>query len=403
MPTYRYRVAVPGGRVLERTTLAESRDSLEYQLKSEGNFVLEIKRVSGRGFFSIQSRQTRRLKQKDFFSFNQEFSVLLRSGLSIVAALDAIIEKSGEEPLSRHLSDIRADVFRGESLSNAFGKYSHLFGSLYVATLQAGERSGNIPEAVSRYIAYMKKVSEIRRKLVTASVYPVILAVVSLLVLFFLLMYVVPSISGTFFEAGTELPAITKLLIDLSTGIRTHSLSLLAGVVLVFVAGWYLRRTDAGGLFLDQLKLSLPFFGELYLYYSTARLSRTLSTVVGSGVTLLEAVRVSSIVLANRYLREKMNIVVKALEEGTGFSDALSAGGVFPKLGVRMISAGENSGALEQVLADVAAFYEDEVDTRLAIVTSAVEPGLMALMGLLIGFIVLALYLPIFQLAGTIG
>ncbi len=403
MPTFRYRIAVPGGRVVEKTTLAESRDLLKNQLQSEGNFILEIQKVSGKSFLSLHPSKSGRFKQKDFFAFNQEFAVLLRSGLSIVAALDAIIEQSDPDELIKLLREIREDIFSGESLSGAFNKYSHAFTNLYIATLQAGEKSGNIPLSISRYIEYMKKTSEVRQKLITASVYPFILTVVSVLVLFFLLIYVVPAISGTFFQTGTKLPFITTLLIDFSTGIRSNIFYLLAGLLILTATAIYIKKTDAGRLYLDQLTLSLPFFGEMYLYYVTARLARTLSTVLGGGVTLLEAVQVSSVVLTNRFLRLKYNHVLKSLKEGGSFSESLSTTQVFPKLAIRMIGAGESSGALEQVLKDISEFYEAEVDTRLSVVTAAIEPGLMVLMGLLIGFIVLALYLPIFQLAGAIG
>lgn len=402
MPTFRYRIAVPGGRVVEKTMLADSRDLLKKQLQSEGNFILEIQKVSGKHFLPIH-RSGRRIKEKDFFSFNQEFAVLLRSGLSIVAALDAITEKNDTGELMKLIREIREDVFSGESLSGAFKKYAHVVTNLYVATIQAGEKSGDIPLSISRFIVYMKKSSEIRRKVITASVYPLILTVVSVFVLFFLLLYVVPAISGTFFEAGTQLPFITSVLIDFSTGIRNHFAYLLAGLLLISGAAAVVKNTDAGGMALDRLMISFPFFGEMYLYYSTARLTRTLSTILAGGVTLPEAVRVSSVVINNRFLQGKYNNVLKSLKAGGGFSESLATASVLPRLAIRMIGAGESSGALQQVLTEVADFYESEVDIRLSVVTSAIEPGLMVLMGLLIGFIVLALYLPIFQLAGTIG
>ncbi|MFH2066788.1 MAG: type II secretion system F family protein [Pseudomonadota bacterium] len=402
MPTFRYRIAVPGGRVVEKTTLADSRDLLKKQLQSEGNFILEIQKVSGKHFLPIH-RSGRRIKEKEFFAFNQEFAVLLRSGLSIVAALDAITEKNDTGELMKLIRDIREDIFSGESLSGAFGKYAHVFTNLYVATLQAGEKSGNIPLSVSRYIGYMKKSSEIRRKVITASVYPLILTVVSVFVLFFLLLYVVPAISETFFQAGTQLPYMTSVLIDFSTGVRNHFAFLLAGLLILSGTAALVKNTDAGGMVLDRLMISFPFFGEMYLYYATARLTRTLSIILAGGVTLPEAVRVSSVVIHNRFLQEKYNGVLKSLKAGGGFSESLATASVLPRLAIRMIGAGESSGALGQVLTDVADFYESEVDIRLSVVTSAIEPGLMVLMGLLIGFIVLALYLPIFQLAGTIG
>lgn len=401
MRTYRCRLITPGSQALiEKTLVSDSRQALKRHLEEQGHFVMDIRAAEGGGWFALWGGG--RMKPREFYAFNREFAVLLKSGMPIVAALDGIVESEPENRFNRLLAAIREDIAQGESLSGAFGKYSHIFSKLYSTTLQAGEKSGDIPEALGRYIEYLKRVTEIRQKVITASVYPAILTVVSVFTLMFLMLYVVPAFAQSFFEAGTELPAMTRLMIDMSRWIKDQSIyGLPAAMVLAAGAVWF-YRSDQGRARVDRWKLRMPYLGEVYRHYAAAKLSRTLATVLKGGTPLPEAVRISAEVTGNRHLEGRMKTVYEDLEKGAGFAASLKRSATLPRLAVRMIGAGESSGALDQVLRDVSDFYEAEVDTRLAILTSAIEPGLMVLMGLIIGFIVLSMYLPVFQLAGTI-
>lgn len=404
MPTYRCKISTQGGRIIEKTLLGSNKTSLKEHLEREGNFVFDISRVEGFGSFLKKGKTRRRIKLKDLLVFNQEFSVLIKAGLPIVPALNTIIDKGDEkDELTEVLSDVRDNVSGGASLSEAFKNYSQIFSNLYVATLQAGERSGNIGLAITRYIDYVKKVAEIRKKIITASAYPVILMLVSIFSLLFLLIYVVPSFTRTFFEAGTELPGLTLLLINVSQFAKSNFIFALIICVAGYIGYAYSKQTGTGKIYLDKLKVDIPFFGDIYIHYALSKLSRTLATVLGGGTPLVESLRISLGTLDNAYLSIKLEEAANTLEKGTGFSESLAKTGAFPKLALRMIEAGESSGALEQVLDDIADFYETDVDTRLSILTSSIEPALMVVMGLLIGFIVLAMYMPIFQMASTVG
>lgn len=403
MPTYRCKIADPGGHVQERNITADSKEAIKVLLANEGKFPLEI-RAAGGGSLQLPSLNgRRRFTRKDFYSFNQEFAVLIRAGLPIVGALNAIIEKGDDSEFYEILREIRDSVSAGESLSGAFEKYGPLFSGLYIASLRAGEKSGNIPTTLTRYIDYLKKTAEIRKKIISASIYPLILIVASFAVLFFLMVYVVPTISSTFLETGTQLPMITNMLIQFSTALRSHA----AAAFVVFAAGavlvTFLRRMPEFKEKIDHLKMTLPYMGDLYSQYATSKLTRTLATVLEAGIPLLEGVRISSGIVNNQFLFRRLDRVAQQLEQGGGFAQSLEVQGGVPSLAVRMIAAGEGAGSLPEVLNDVADFYDSEVDAKLSVITSTIEPALMILMGLLIGFIVLALYLPIFQLAGTIG
>lgn len=403
MSTFRCKINTQDGRVIEKTFIATNKISLREHLERQGDFVVHIRRVEGLSAFLKQGWSRRRVKMRDFQVFNQEFAVLIKAGLPILQALNTIIKKRPQDEFKEILTEIRNDISGGSSLSEAFGNYSHIFTTLYIATLQAGERSGDIGPAVTRFIEYQKKAVEIRQKVIRASVYPIILSVVSVFVVFFLLLYVVPSFTQTYFESGTELPGMTLTLISISNLIKSNFLYLVGFFIIVAIGYHYMKRAGAGTSYVDKLKLKVPFFGDIYVQYAVSKLTRTLATVLRGGMPLLNSLRISSGTVDNHFLRTKLDEAIVSLEKGAGFSESLSNTGAFPTLALSMIEAGESSGSLEYILDEIADFYESNVDMRLSVLTSAIEPALMVMMGLLIGFIVLAMYLPIFQMASAVG
>jgi type IV pilus assembly protein PilC len=392
----------PQGIYETRTLTAASKADLKWRLEKEGHFIYKIAGKDGLRLSISNTPLSRKIKMREFFAFNKEFAVLIRTGLPIVNAIDSITEKSTPTEINTILQQIRQDVSTGESLSEAFTKYPRHFSGLYISALQAGERSGNIPEALEKHTDYLKNVMALRRKLVTASVYPLILSGASVAVLLLLLVWVVPSFTQTYLQSGTQLPTLTAMLITFSNAIRSHiGYLLLIGGGLVLCFRWA-RRQDAFKLRFDQLMLHLPYTGRIYRSYAAALFTRTVAMILTAGAPLVESVKLAAGALNNRFLQVQATTVVDRITEGFGFSEALEETGQFPHLAVRMIAAGESGGELEQVLYDAADFYDDEVDVMLAALSAAIEPALMLLMGLLIGFIVLAMYLPIFQLAGTV-
>jgi type IV pilus assembly protein PilC len=400
---YKCKMAVPGGRVLEKTLSSATRGFLRSHLESEGNFVLEIRRVDGLWSLFTAGQGVGRVKMKDFFSFNQELSVLLKAGLPIISALDAIIEKRASSRFTAILKEIRNDVSGGESLSGAFDRFSHVFSKLYVASLQAGEKSGDIISALSRHIDYIKKMAAVKRRVVSASIYPAILSLASVAALLFLLTFVVPNFMKTYLETGTPLPGVTQLLVKTGQFLTSNFQTLVLVFALGFVVASFAGRTERGRFLVDRVKLRLPFLGKIYLHFILSRFARTMAMVLSAGSSLMESLRISSATVDNQFLKLRLSEARRALEAGGTLSDSLSRSGVLPGLAIRMIDAGEQSGALESVFLDMAEFYETDVDTKLSILMTSMEPALMITMGLLIGFIVLAMYLPIFQMAAMVG
>jgi len=378
-------------------------NDLQRQLEREGYFVFDIKKADGFLAFFKSHQLINRIKTKEFLAFNHEFVVLIKAGLPIVSALDTIIENEDERDLNTILKKIRERVATGEALSEAFAPYAHLFSYLYVATLEAGEKSSDLPLVISKYIQYSQKMSAIRQKIISAAVYPSILTVVSVFTVLFLLVYVVPAFTQTYFESGARLPLLTQILVDFSNYIKTCYLYIAAFVIVATSGLIFFSQSAEGKKKADQWKTIVPFIGPIYRYYATSKFTRTLATVLGGGTPLVEALKISAGALDNQYFQLLLKKVISRIEEGAGFAESLKKMNIFPQLAVKMMDAGEKGGALEQVLIDIADFYENDVDSKLEILTSAIEPALMVIMGLIIGFIVLAMYLPIFQLAGAVS
>lgn len=402
MPEYRCTIAVKNGKSVKRVIHAESLKSVRETIEKDGGFLIKVSKTRESGFLTRWGQKTK-IGTKQLYAFSQEFLTLLRAGLPVVIAFDTIIEKLPDESFGRILTQIRNDISKGESVTGAFEKFEYLFTSLYISLLKSGEASGDIPGAIEEYLQYFERATLIRRKIRSASVYPAILSVCSIFVVAFLIVFVVPTITGTFVEAGAQLPVFTQLLLMVSHGVKTY-FGFLVFLAILFAGGFYsFVRTDRGRMILDTAYLRIPVIGPMTVIYATAMFSASLSTILKAGVPLNHALPIARNVIQNRFMRVGIKNAIELVERGQGFASALYDVSIFPDMALRMISAGEEAGNLEKVLKDVAQFYEKELDAKLSVLTSAIEPALMVLMGIIIGFIMLAMYMPIFQMAGAMS
>lgn len=402
MGTFRCKIGTADGRILEKDLDATSKGILKESLEDQGFHVFRIQRRSLPLSGALSSQQGR-LSSSRFLSFNQEFLVLLRAGLPILQVLDTIMERMESGRLLEILREIREDVKGGSSISEAFNRYPNFFPSLYIASIRAGERTGELPVAIERFIAYQKRVEAIKSKVRNASFYPILLSAAVIAVVLFLMLFVIPRFTQVYADAQVQLPLMTRLLITVSQGMgKAAPLVLPLLILLAFVARGFLR-TEKGHWLRDRLKLVLPFFGQLFKDYALLSFCRTLGTTLASGIPVVQAMQMSRGTLNNRLLEERLSLAVRRVQEGASLSEALEETGFFPKLALRMIGVGETGGSLSSMLEDVAMYYEAEVEKRLDRLTTLIEPAMMMTMGLLIGAIVVAMYLPIFQLAGTAG
>jgi type IV pilus assembly protein PilC len=400
MSTYRCKIGTSDGRVLEKDFEAESRAALQDNLEEQGFFVFKIHKASLQWFSKGTSGGS--ISGRRFLGLNQEMMVLIRSGLPILQVLDTLVDRMEPGALLNTLQDIRTDVKGGNSLSDAFERFPKMFPQLYVASLRAGEQSGDLPVTLARYVEYQKRVEAIRAKVHSATFYPILLGIAVTVVLAFLMLYVIPSFTQVYADANMQLPLLTRMVIGLAnglvSGLPVWAPALLVGIVLLRAYA----RTERGSLQVDRTKLRLPFFGEMLNEYAVSTFCRTFATTLASGIPIVQAMQMSRGTLNNRVLETRLSTAVKRIQEGAKISEALEQTGSFPVIALRMIGVGETSGSLVDMLTDVSEYYEDEVERRLDRLTTMVEPLMMMTMGLLIGGIVVAMYIPIFQMAGTV-
>ncbi len=401
MASFLCKVGTSDGRIVERVFDSSSRELLRRNLEEQGFFVFNIRRRLFGDLFSGKKKHGH-LSGERFLAFNQELLVLIRSGLPILQVIETLIDQMEASGFREVLREVREDIKSGSALSDAFAQYSHFFPHLYVASVRAGERSGDLPLTIGRFIDYQKRVEVIRARVRSASFYPILLTTLATGVLFFMLFFVVPSFTQIFADANVELPLLTRLLIGLTEGLSTFLPLILGAIVLGILLFRRFLRSTRGRMIFDRFMLRLPFFGTLLHDYAISSFARTLGTTLASGTPLVPAMNMSRGTLNNRSLEQEMVAGIRRVEEGTALSESLARTGFFPPIALRMVAVGETTGALTEMLGDLADFYEAEVEKRLVRLTTMIEPILMMVMGLLIGLIVVAMYIPIFQMGQTI-
>ena len=335
--------------------------------------------------------------------FNQELLALVKSGLPVLRVWDLLIERAEHAGFQQALRVVREDIRGGSSASDALAKHPAYFAELYIATVKAGEQSGNLPEVLQRYITYLKLMIGLRQKAVKALSYPMFLVLIGIGVIGFLLAYVMPTFVSVYGESAKTLPWATQVLIGLIKNGEAQLLPAAVVVVGLVMGARAYYATPAGHLAIDRLILRLPLLGPIAVKHNTVQLTRTLGTVLAGGTPLVDALQIARGAMSNRWVARGMAGAVSEIREGTTLAAALDRPKVIPKLAIEMLSVGEETGSLETMLRDVAEFYEADLDTRLTQLTMWIEPALLLVMGVLVGGIVIIMYLPVFQMAGTVG
>jgi len=402
MPNYKCKIGTPDGRIIDKTYDSVTKEQLLDNLKEQGFYVFKIQRLP-MAFFLAKQPKTGRLFGRRLLTFNQELLVLLRSGLPVLQILDTQIEQIETGSFRNILCEIREEIRGGSSMSEAFARFPNFFPPLYIAALKAGEKTGDLPETLSRFLEYQKRVEIIRAKVQSASFYPLLLTSATIIVVMFLMFFVVPRFTEIYADAKVELPLITKALICFASFLGSYWYLVFGAIIVVMISTKLLLRSSSGRFNVDRFLLLVPFVGGLKTDYAMSGFNRTLGTTLASGTPLVPAMQMSLGTLNNLCLELYMVQAIKRVEEGISLTETLSRTGFFSPLALRMISVGETSGSLTEMLGNIADYYEAEVEQRLTKLTTMIEPILMLVMGLMIAFIIIAMYIPIFQLAGTVG
>jgi type IV pilus assembly protein PilC len=390
------RVADAEGRVFSHVEPAGSLEEARQKLVDRGLYVYSVESRGGRLIGLVRQKSGRQIGGSEFLILNQQFNTLIKAGLPILKSLDLLANRATSPKLRPVITQIRDRVREGKSLSEAVAEVG-VFSKVYSTAILAGEKSGNLPGVLDYYIAYQRVSTGVRKKILATLVYPVLLISVAIIIVTYLVTAVIPKFALLYRDLNVELPAPTRLLIALTVDYRFVVLGI---VVLMAVAagGIFLwSRTEEGGTAFDRFKFRLPVIGDTLLKFQVAQFSRTLSTLLTGGTPLVAGLQTASDAITSKLLRSTVGQATQMVREGESLHAALASKGVMPEMALDMIEVGESSGALSPMLNSVAEFYEEEVNLRLSALVSLIEPILLIFMGLLVAFILISLYLPIFS------
>jgi type IV pilus assembly protein PilC len=390
------RVADAEGRVFSHVEPATSLEEARQKLVDRGLYVYSVESRGGRLVGLVRQKSGRQIGGSEFLILNQQFNTLIKAGLPILKSLDLLASRAASPKLRPVITQIRDRVREGKSLSEAVSE-AGVFSKVYSTAILAGEKSGNLPGVLDHYIAYQRVSTGVRKKILATLVYPVLLISVAIVIVTYLVTGVIPKFALLYRDLHVELPTPTRLLVALTVDYRFVVLGIVA-LMAVAAAGIFLwSRTEEGGTAFDRFKFRLPVIGDTLLKFQVAQFSRTLSTLLTGGTPLVAGLQTASDAITSKLLRSTVSQATQAVREGESLHAALAYRGVMPEMALDMIEVGESSGALSPMLNSVAEFYEEEVNLRLSALVSLIEPMLLILMGLLVAFILISLYLPIFS------
>ncbi len=408
MPQFRYSARGAGGAPTSGTLAAQDQKDALAQLRRQGVTPLsleeegKVKKPSG-GLFQSKKDPKPRLKGDDLVIFTRQFATMISAGIPILEALSILSEQTEDPGFRRALERIVEGIRGGGDLSESFGLYPKIFPPIYTNMVKAGEASGKLDEILQRLAEYQESTAAIKREVKSAMMYPAISMFLILGITVFLMLYVVPIFKKLFDSLHADLPAPTKLVLAVSGFLTSQGLWVLAGIILAVVGFIAYRRTPAGHYRVDVMMLRLPVCGPLIKKIALARFSRTFSTLIQSGVPMLGALEIVSSTAGNQVIERAVLHARDAVRQGDPLAKPLGEAPVFPSMVVRMVAIGEKTGALETLLSKIAEFYEQQVSATVKGLTALIEPILISVMGAIVGCVVAAIFLPIFQLPAQIG
>ncbi len=395
MPTYVWQ-GTQGGKIVKGTIKAKHLNEAIEKLRRKGIGVFEIREKPG-GLFSFS-----KVSYRDLAVVTRQFSTMLNAGIPVVEALFILSEQTSNKRLKNILIDIRTEVEQGKTLTASMKKYSKIFGPLAISMVEVGETGGILAETLMKISQHYEKIYKLRSKIKSAMAYPVVIFFIAIVVILILLIFLIPTFASLYESVGMKLPAPTQFVMNLSNFLRKNIIYLIVGLI-GFVYGfkrW--KNSESGKKIWDRIILRIPIFGGLIKKNAIARFTRTLGVLVNSGVSILDALEISAKTAGNYVIEDAILKARKSVGEGKSIADPLRHSGVFPPLVTQLVEIGEKTGRLSDMLDKVSDFYEEEVDAATSALTSIIEPVMLVFIGGVVGGILLAMYLPIFNLASAI-
>lgn len=404
MATFAYVGRSKSGAVKKGELVAKSRDEAVEQLRKQSVVVTSLEEKAAKEGFSFKLGSG--ISEKDLVVFTRQFGTMINAGLPLIQCLEILSNQSENAVLRKSVGEIKVQVEGGATFSDALRRHPKVFDDLYVNMVHAGEVGGLLDTILGRLSKYIEKAMKLKGQIKSAMVYPASILGIAFIVIAVLMIFVIPVFEKMFKDMSggkVALPGPTQLVIDMSNFAQSSWYIILGGVVLAVVAFKKYYATAKGKYQIDKLLLKLPVFGDLVRKASVAKFTRTLGTLITSGVPLLDALTICAKTSGNKIIEEALVNARVSISGGKTISEPLAKSQVFPKMVTHMIAVGESTGALDAMLGKIADFYEDEVDQAVASLTALLEPMMMVFLGVLIGFIVVAMYLPIFTMAQAIS
>lgn len=402
MGTFKYVAKNTDSQNINGKIVAENKAAVVEELRRRKLTIISVEEVKGIAASTTTSTSKsffqKKVKQEEIVIFSRQLATMVDSGIPIVHALDALHDQIVHPVFKKVIYTVQEDIKHGSSLSAAFAKHPQVFNILFINMVKVGETGGVLSEVLERISNYLEKSLKLQRKVKSALIYPIVVVSMAVIITIVLMVKVVPTFKGIYDSFQHELPAMTQLLINMSDILKSYLIYVI-GIVIAFILGvraWH--KTQIGGLMIDGAILKMPIFGELMRKVAISRFTRTLSTLIQSGVPILESLEIVAKTIGNRVLEVVLEEVKTSVREGESLAGPLVKNKVFPTMVTRMISIGEKSGQLEKMLGKIAEFYDDQVDAAVEGLTSIIEPLIIGVLGIVIGFIVIALFLPIINI-----
>jgi type IV pilus assembly protein PilC len=391
----------PNGEILSGEYVTDSKDDLVNYLRKRKIIITSVREKSKN--ININLPGSNRVSVKELGVFTRQFATMINAGLPMVQCLDILAQQSEKDFMKRSIGTVMTDVEGGSTLGEAMQKHPKIFSNLYINMVEAGEAGGILDLILNRLATYLEKADALQRKIKSALTYPTVVCFVAVGATVFMLMFIIPTFAKMFTDFGGTLPLPTRVVMGLSDFLRNYWYFLGAGIAAAVVGIQRYYKTENGRRTIDKLMLRVPALGTVVRKGAVARFTRTLGTLISSGVPILNGLDITARTAGNKVIEDAVLATRESISQGNTIADPLKEAGVFPPMVTQMISVGEQTGALDEMLEKIATFYDSEVDTAVDAMTSIIEPVMIVVMGVIVGGMLIAMYLPMFKLVSVIS
>ncbi len=403
MMTFNYVAKDAAGQTIRGTIQSSDRTTVLAQLRQKNLTPVALTEAAPKNASAFSISMGGKVPLSEVVIFARQLATMIDAGIPILQSLEILADQTDNKKLRTVLKDVAKRVAAGTSIHKAIGQHPRVFSDFFIHLIKAGEESGNLDEILDRVAIYMEKSDKLARKVKSAMIYPAVVMTMAIAITALMLIKVIPVFAEMYQGFDIELPLPTKILMGLSDGLRANFLFIVGGGIAAFFGFRVFAKSESGALAVDRFKLRLPVFGSLIRKVAVSKFTRTLATLLKSGVPILRALDIVAKTSGNRLLEKVITSSGKAVREGRKLSEPLKESNVFPPMVVRMIAVGETSGELEKMLAKISDFYDDQVDVAVAGLTSLIEPLVIAFLGIVIGGIVISMFMPMFQMAQVVS